>query len=189
MAEKETGKNTVIPVKQRDLLFYDYSFDSYVLRFCIGENMIYGIYVKSEADAKPGFPDTLPHYMSAGYEELASLIKKQFDSYFSGKKTLFDLPLVLSGTDFQMKVWEKMAEIPYGEVVSYRELASTAGNPAAARAVAGACRANLFPVVIPCHRVIASDGSIGGYSGKKRLVDFKKKLLLIEGVKKGKWLE
>jgi methylated-DNA-[protein]-cysteine S-methyltransferase len=90
---------------------------------------------------------------------------RQLDEYFARKRTDFDLPLSLSGTEFQQQVWLTLAEIPYGETISYAELARWVGRPQAFRAVGQANGANPIPVVLPCHRVIAADGSIGGYGG------------------------
>mgnify|MGYP001400513117 CR=1 FL=1 len=75
-----------------------------------------------------------------------------------------DLPLI--GTEFQIKVWKEIAKIPYGETITYKDLAIAIGKPNSSRAVANACGKNPYPVRIPCHRVIRSDGNLGGYSGK-----------------------
>tara|TARA_B100000214_G_C23954564_1_gene622140 strand:- start:615 stop:893 length:279 start_codon:yes stop_codon:yes gene_type:complete len=75
-----------------------------------------------------------------------------------------DLPLI--GTEFQIKVWKEIAKIPYGETITYKDLAIAIGKPNSSRAVANACGKNPYPVTIPCHRVIRSDGNLGGYSGK-----------------------
>ncbi len=90
---------------------------------------------------------------------------RQLREYFAGKRTGFDLPLAPKGTEFQRSVWRRLQEIPYGETISYGELARRVGNPKAARAVGSANGANPLPIVIPCHRVIAGDGSIGGFGG------------------------
>ena len=90
---------------------------------------------------------------------------RQLREYFAGKRTRFDLPLAPKGTEFQRAVWRQLQDIPYGETISYGELARRVGNPKAARAVGSANGANPLPIVIPCHRVIAGDGSIGGFGG------------------------
>jgi methylated-DNA-[protein]-cysteine S-methyltransferase len=90
---------------------------------------------------------------------------RQLRDYFAGKRTGFDLPLAPKGTEFQRAVWRQLQEIPYGETISYGELARRVGNPKASRAVGSANGANPLPIVIPCHRVIAGDGSIGGFGG------------------------
>ena len=104
-------------------------------------------------------------------------IKRQLEAYFAGELKRFDLPLPLapSGTAFQLKVWRALQEIPYGEVASYGEVARAIGNPKAVRAVGGANARNPIPIIIPCHRVIGSDGSLTGFGGglttKQRLLD------------------
>ena len=90
----------------------------------------------------------------------------------------------LVGTEFQLKVWNALKKIPTGEVWTYTQLAQFIGHPNSQRAVANACGANPYPIVIPCHRVIRSDGSIGGYSGEGG-VETKRKLLIEEGVTVG----
>jgi len=90
---------------------------------------------------------------------------RQLREYFAGKRATFDLPLAPEGTAFQRGVWRQLQEIPYGETISYGELARRVGNPKAARAVGSANGANPLPIVIPCHRVIAGDGSLGGFGG------------------------
>ena len=90
---------------------------------------------------------------------------RQLREYFSAKRTGFDLPLGPEGTAFQRAVWRHLQEIPYGETISYGELARRVGNSKASRAVGSANGANPLPIVIPCHRVIAGDGSLGGFGG------------------------
>ena len=87
----------------------------------------------------------------------------------------------LEGTDFQRRVWKEISKIPFGETRTYKDLAIAIGKPNSSRAVANACGKNPYPVIIPCHRVIRSDGSLGGYSGKGG-VKTKKLLLKREGV-------
>ncbi|MDA1136762.1 MAG: MGMT family protein [Proteobacteria bacterium] len=89
----------------------------------------------------------------------------------------------LKGTEFQLKVWNQIKKIPKGNVKTYKEIAKIIGRPNSARAVANACGKNPFLIKIPCHRVIRSDGGLGGYSGKGG-VDMKKKLLMNEGCMK-----
>jgi len=99
----------------------------------------------------------------------------QLSEYFAGKRTEFDLPLVLPGTDFQKAAWTALQNIPYGAVRTYGEQAQAVGNPKAVRAVAKANGDNRIAVVVPCHRVIAADGTLAGYGGglwrKKYLLD------------------
>ncbi|HVU15086.1 MAG TPA: methylated-DNA--[protein]-cysteine S-methyltransferase [Phototrophicaceae bacterium] len=88
---------------------------------------------------------------------------EQFLAFLNGWQPHFDLPLDLRATAFQLRVWQTLLSIPYGETRSYREIAEAMGQPTAFRAVANACAANPVPLVVPCHRVIRSDGEIGGY--------------------------
>jgi methylated-DNA-[protein]-cysteine S-methyltransferase len=104
---------------------------------------------------------------------------KQLDEYFAGQRTEFDLPLrFTTGTAFQQSVWRALAEIPYGETISYAELAASVGRAGAFRAVGQANGANPLAIVYPCHRVIASSGGLGGYGGG---LDLKQELLALEG--------
>ncbi|NNC66229.1 MAG: methylated-DNA--[protein]-cysteine S-methyltransferase [Gammaproteobacteria bacterium] len=91
-------------------------------------------------------------------------VKDQLAAYLEDKRTTFDLALAPAGTPFQRRVWKGLTDIPYGQVISYGELARRIGMPGAARAVGQANGANPIPIVIPCHRVIAANGTIGGFS-------------------------
>jgi methylated-DNA-[protein]-cysteine S-methyltransferase len=102
---------------------------------------------------------------------------RQLRSYFRGKLEVFDLPLQPRGTPFQLAVWRELCEIPYGETISYGELARRLGNPNASRAVGLANGTNPIPIVIPCHRVIGSNGKLTGYGGG---LDIKEMLLALE---------
>jgi methylated-DNA-[protein]-cysteine S-methyltransferase len=102
----------------------------------------------------------------------------QLADYFAGSRSDFDLELGLQGTDFQKRVWEEVRLIPHGETVSYGEIARRLGDPGTVRAVGAANGANPVPIVIPCHRVIGSDGSLVGYGGG---VNVKAALLRHEG--------
>lgn len=104
-------------------------------------------------------------------------VKRQLQEYFAGKRKDFELPLVLEGTDFQLLVWRSLQMIPYGETVSYGQLARRIGSPDAARAVGLANGSNPIPIIIPCHRVIGSNGDLTGFGGGLRV---KKKLLALE---------
>jgi methylated-DNA-[protein]-cysteine S-methyltransferase len=98
-------------------------------------------------------------------------------SYFASEREDFDLPLAPEGTPFQLEVWRRLSEIPYGETISYGELARRIGNPQASRAVGLANGSNPIPIVIPCHRVIGSNGKLTGYGGG---LPIKEKLLALE---------
>lgn len=92
-------------------------------------------------------------------------IAHQLQEYFACRLQEFDVPLRLAGTEFQRRVWLELTRIPYGQTISYRELARRVGNPKACRAVGSANGRNPVAVIVPCHRVIAADGGIGGYGG------------------------
>jgi methylated-DNA-[protein]-cysteine S-methyltransferase len=104
--------------------------------------------------------------------------RSQLQAYFAKKSIRFDLPLRLGGTPFQLAVWRELQHIPYGEVISYGELARRIGSPRASRAVGAANGANPIPIVIPCHRVIGSNGRLTGYGGG---LPVKTALLELEG--------
>jgi methylated-DNA-[protein]-cysteine S-methyltransferase len=89
----------------------------------------------------------------------------QLQAYFEGEAVSFELPLQLAGTPFQRRVWQELCKIPFGRAISYAELARRVGNPQASRAVGGANGKNPIAVIVPCHRVIAADGGLGGYGG------------------------
>jgi methylated-DNA-[protein]-cysteine S-methyltransferase len=115
----------------------------------------------------PGDPHEEPFATAAG----------QLAAYFAGELTEFDLPLAPVGTDFQRRVWNDLRAIPYGQTISYGELARRVGNPAASRAVGLANGRNPIAIVVPCHRVIGADGSMTGYGGG---LDRKRFLLALE---------
>lgn len=92
------------------------------------------------------------------------LCQQQLREYFEGRRTSFDLHLLLQGTPFQLRVWKALQTIPYGSTISYKALAELAGRPKAIRAVGGANGRNPICIIIPCHRVINSNGKLGGYS-------------------------
>lgn len=104
---------------------------------------------------------------------------RQLERYFDGKLKRFDVPLIQRGTDFQNRVWRMMRGIPYGETATYGGMAMALGS--GARAVGMACGRNPLPIVVPCHRVLGSGGSEGGYSGGRGLPT-KRHLLALEGV-------
>lgn len=110
-------------------------------------------------------------------EGLALKVFRELDEYFQGKRKNFDIPLRTHGTPFQEKVWAALRAIPYGEVRSYKEVAEAIGHPKAYRAVGMANNANPIFIIVPCHRVIGSDGSLTGYGGG---LPMKKALLSLE---------
>jgi AraC family transcriptional regulator of adaptative response/methylated-DNA-[protein]-cysteine methyltransferase len=114
-----------------------------------------------------------------GRTAIAEQIESELRAYFAGDLKRFTTPLTLTGTDFQKRTWAELAKIPYGETRSYADLAVAVGNEKAVRAVAGSNAKNGLALIVPCHRVIAKDGGLGGYAGG---VDRKKALLSLEGV-------
>ncbi|MCK5342264.1 MAG: methylated-DNA--[protein]-cysteine S-methyltransferase, partial [Candidatus Heimdallarchaeota archaeon] len=103
--------------------------------------------------------------------------RQQLDEYFNHKRTFFDIPLLMVGTEFQKSVWNALIQIPYGTSLSYLELAEKINNKKAVRAVASANGANAISIFIPCHRIIGSNGELVGYAGG---LQAKKKLLALE---------
>lgn len=111
-----------------------------------------------------------------GTSPLISEAVRQLEEYFAGTRTVFDIPLRPSGTEFQRRVWDALREIPYGQTRTYGEIARVCGCPNAARAVGGACHNNPISIIIPCHRVVGANG-LTGYAGG---LDKKKALLELE---------
>lgn len=105
-------------------------------------------------------------------------VERELAEYFAGDRTAFDVALVVPGTDFQKQVWSALQRIPYGETCSYEDIARAIDNPKAMRAVGRANGDNRIPVVIPCHRVVRADGTLGGYGGE---LWRKRYLLQLEG--------
>lgn len=132
----------------------------------------YAIYDSPCGRLKIGYTDTAIRYVlftdeqgSGTPSKLSELAALQLAEYFAGKRKSFDLPLEMLGTDFQKKVWAALAEIPYGETRSYKDIAERIGNAKACRAVGGANNKNPISIIIPCHRVIGAGGSLVGYGG------------------------
>lgn len=111
--------------------------------------------------------------------EIFAEIISQLDEYFLAKRQVFGPKLTPKGTDFQQKVWQEINKIPYGQTVSYQEIAKAIGSPKAVRAVGTSVGKNPFGIIVPCHRVLASNGSLGGYAGG---LESKKLLLKIENI-------
>ena len=111
--------------------------------------------------------------------------EEQLKAYLEGKLKSFTVPLDIRGSDFQLKVWKALLDIKYGETVSYMDIAQKLGRPEAVRAVANANGQNGIAIIIPCHRVIGSDGSLIGYGGG---LPIKKKLLMLESGEKSKFI-
>jgi methylated-DNA-[protein]-cysteine S-methyltransferase len=126
------------------------------------EGGVTGLYMDAQRHAPDAAEFGLPG--DPADEPFATAVA-QLSAYFAGTLTEFDLPLAPEGTPFQRKVWEGLRAIPYGETVSYGELARRIGRPAASRAVGLANGRNPIAIVVPCHRVVGSDGSLTGYGG------------------------
>lgn len=127
-----------------------------------GEHLV-GLYMQGQRH-RPGdceFGDRLPE---PDQEPFAQTVQ-QLREYFAGQRQTFDLPLKFHGTPFQQRVWTALRQIPFGQTWSYRELADYIGSPAACRAVGLANGKNPIGIVVPCHRVVGSDGSLTGYGG------------------------
>src|SRR5262249_2899571 len=121
-----------------------------------------------------------------GWTEDGSLFDdaiRQLREYFAGERKAFSLRLSPEGTDFQPAVWSELRKMPYGETISYKQLAERIGKPKAVRAVGAANGANPIPIIIPCHRVIGNDGSLTGFGGglplKKRLLELESQQLAL----------
>lgn len=111
-------------------------------------------------------------------DKIIKKTKKQLDEYFDKKRKEFDIPLLMIGTPFQKSVWNSLLDIPYGQTSSYKGQSKTLGDEKKVRAVANANGANAISIIIPCHRIIGSDGKLNGYAGG---VELKKRLLELEG--------
>ncbi len=125
-------------------------------------------------DKRKGGPKPIDNWLrdDSRFREAAD----QLRAYFAGELTDFDLPIVTTGAPFQQRVWNELRKIPYGSTISYGELAQRVGNPKASRAVGAANGSNPISIIIPCHRVIGSNGNLTGYGGgierKKFLLEF-----------------
>lgn len=123
----------------------------------------------------------IQRHLNARYEtgtsEIIEQTIAQLEEYFAGRRQIFDIPLVFTGSEFQNTVWRELQHIPYGTTISYAELARRIGNPKAMRAVASANANNPISIIVPCHRVIGSNHTLTGYGGG---LDTKKRLLELE---------
>ena len=168
---ERTVRNAVVRIRRYHSPYGDLMLGSLDGRLCLCDWIVEGH--RDKVDKR------LRKYLCAGYEEGTSEVLRQacqeLDEYFLKRRTAFDVPLLLPGTDFQRKVWAKLLEIPYGKTVSYAELSRMLGTPGAVRAVANANGANAVSIFVPCHRVIGSDRSLTGYGGglaaKKMLLE------------------
>ena len=110
-------------------------------------------------------PDDVSWADRRGADSLLDEARRQLVAYFAGRLRAFDLPLAPNGTEFQRRVWTELTKIPFGATISYARLARRVSNAAAVRAVGAANGRNLIPIIVPCHRVIGSDGSLTGFGG------------------------
>ena len=106
-------------------------------------------------------------------------LQAQLDEYFAGTRQTFDVPYIFAGTAFQMQVWQELLKIPYGSHVSYKDIAEAIGKPKAVRAVGTAVGSNPFSIIVPCHRVLTTANTIGGYAGG---LEAKRHILQLESI-------
>ena len=118
-------------------------------------------------------------------ESRTARVRDELSEYAGGRRKTFDVPLALAGSEWQKTVWRELTRIPFGETRSYGEIADSLGRPGAARAVGRANASNVLPLVVPCHRVIAADGTLGGFNGglhlKERLLEHERHVLAGKG--------
>jgi methylated-DNA-[protein]-cysteine S-methyltransferase len=144
----------------------------------VSENgALVALYMDRQRHAPP--PETLGE-AADGTSPLLGEAASQLKEYFAGQRTEFELPLTLIGTPFQRRVWAALRDIPYGETISYGQLADRIGKPSAARAVGLANGRNPIAIIVPCHRVVGADGSLTGYGGgierKEHLLAFERRM-------------
>ncbi len=137
------------------------------------ETELIGLYF----DGRPHVPVARSTWTLDPQHPVLRQAEKQLEEFFAGKRTCFSLPLHFEGTEFQERIWREIARIPYGQTMSYGELARRAGNPRAIRAAGMNTGKNPLGIVIPCHRVIGKDGGITGYAGG---LEWKQHLLNLE---------
>ena len=144
------------------------------MRFCRYPSPLGNLLIAEEEDAVVycQWEDSVDERIIATWEEdkeqqnaLLTVACRQLTEYFAGKRKVFDLPIRLNGTPFQQIVWKGLQQIPYGETLSYADLARQIGRHKAARAVGNANHHNPLMIIIPCHRIVASNGKMGGYAG------------------------
>ncbi|MXX76667.1 MAG: methylated-DNA--[protein]-cysteine S-methyltransferase [Holophagales bacterium] len=147
------------------------------LRLVGGEDSIDRIELPNRA---AGAPDAAWETADGDLPAALADTRRQLEEYFAGERQEFDLPLSAGGTEFQQRVWAELRRIPFGETISYGELAARIGKPSASRAVGAANGRNPLPVVVPCHRVIGSDGRLTGFGGglptKQALLDLEQRV-------------
>ena len=138
-----------------------------------------------ESDNGPVMEEELQDegYALEADEARTASVRTELSEYVSGQRKTFDASLAFAGSEWQKTVWMELTRIPFGETRSYGEIADTLGRPGAARAVGRANASNILPVVVPCHRVIAADGTLGGFNGglhlKERLLEHERNVLAV----------
>jgi O-6-methylguanine DNA methyltransferase len=130
-----------------------------VLTLVASDGCLTGVYMDGQRHAPEPWPERF------GHDAWFADISDQLEAYFSGDLLAFDIPIRLEGTEFQRRVWSHLRQIPYGETISYGELARRVGSPGAARACGLVNGRNPVSVIVPCHRVIGADGRLTGYGG------------------------
>ena len=166
----------IIKAKEENTMFYKI-YDFEIGRILIVEDRNYIIRVKILNDESYYLDEKI---FKAGTKKETLLIKKtkqELMEYLECKRKMFDIPIKLDGTEFQVKVWTELLKLPYGKTCSYLDIAKKIGNPNAARAVGMANNKNKIQIIIPCHRVIGSNKKLIGYAGG---IDVKEKLLKLE---------
>jgi len=164
------------------MIYYtDFYIPSIKKTFLIAKNEK-GVCSLSFDNNEKRFAASLSKYLNDDVKKSSSELKnevKQVQEYFAGKRKEFDMKVFLKGSSFMTKAWVALSKVKYGETISYSELAEKAGNKKAFRAAASSCAKNPVPIIIPCHRVIAKNGSLGGFGGG---IDLKKKMLRLEKI-------
>lgn len=154
-------------------MIYSYTFETTIGKLEIQEEWGKIVSLRPLQKGQPSPPHNSHKPSDLLYEAYT-----QLKEYFNGKRISFDLPTALSGTEFQLKVWSELQNIPYGKTASYKEIAINTGSPKAARAVGNANNKNPILIIVPCHRVIKSSGDIGDYafgsSMKRYLLELEK---------------
>jgi methylated-DNA-[protein]-cysteine S-methyltransferase len=155
------------------------------IRYCFTPSSLGNVLLVANGDALCGvyfddqkyLPPIDPAWQEDDRSEVLRAARRELDQYFAGSRKVFDLPLAPNGTSFQRAVWNAIAQVPWGETLTYAELASRAGHPGSARAAGAATGRNPLSIIVPCHRIVGSDGSLTGYAGG---LDRKQKLLALE---------
>ena len=145
--------------------------------FAVYNTKIGKLKIEYDSDAITGITSAKNEKEQGIRSELSDKTALQLEEYFDGKRKEFDIPIKLLGTEFQKKVWNELLKIPYGETVSYKDIAINTGNPKACRAVGMANHNNPILIIVPCHRVINENKKLGGYALG---LDLKRRLLELE---------